>query len=147
MNAKLMFSSEREDWETPQSFFDGLNREFHFTLDAAASPENAKCANYYTKEQDGLAQSWAGHTVWVNPPYGRYTTGLWVRKAYEEHQRTGCTVVMLLPARTDTIWFHDFVLGKAEIAFVRGRLKFSNCKFPAPFPSLVAIYGGKSDGN
>ncbi len=145
MNTKLMFSSEKEDWETPQDFFDELDREFHFTLDAAASPENAKCGSYYTKEQDGLAQSWDGHTVWINPPYGRYTTGLWVRKAYEEHKRAGCTIVMLLPARTDTIWFHDFVLGKSKIRFIKGRLKFSNCKDPAPFPSLVAIYGGKDD--
>lgn len=139
MNNKVMFSSKKEDWETPQDFFDKLNEEFHFTLDAAASLENAKCANYFTKEQDGLAKSWGGQVVWLNPPYGRYTTGLWVKKAYEEHQRTGCTVVMLLPARTDTIWFHNYILGKAEIWFVKGRLKFGGGKDPAPFPSLVAI--------
>ena len=84
--------------------------------------------------------------MWVNPPYGRYTTGLWVKKAYEEHQCTGCTIVMLLPARTDTIWFHEYILGKAEIRFVKGRLKFGDGKSPAPFPSLIAVYGGKSDG-
>lgn len=139
MNNKVMFSSKKEDWETPQDLFDKLNEEFHFTLDAAASLENAKCANYFTKEQDGLAKSWGGQVVWLNPPYGRYTTGLWVKKAYEEHQRTGCTVVMLLPARTDTIWFHNYILGKAEIRFVKGRLKFGGGKDPAPFPSLVAI--------
>ena len=139
MNNKVMFSSKKEDWETPQDFFDKLSEEFHFTLDAAASLENAKCANYFTKEQDGLAKSWGGQVVWLNPPYGRYTTGLWVKKAYEEHQRTGCTVVMLLPARTDTIWFHNYILGKAEIRFVKGRLKFGGGKDPAPFPSLVAI--------
>lgn len=139
MNNKVMFSSKKEDWETPQDFFDKLNEEFHFTLDAADSLENAKCANYFTKEQDGLAKSWGGQVVWLNPPYGRYTTGLWVKKAYEEHQRTGCTVVMLLPARTDTIWFHNYILDKAEIRFVKGRLKFGGGKDPAPFPSLVAI--------
>lgn len=80
MNTELMFSSEKEDRETPQNFFDELNKEFHFTLDAAASPENTKCDSYFTKEQNGLTQSWAGQTVWVNPPYGRYTTGLWVKK-------------------------------------------------------------------
>lgn len=147
MNTELMFSSEKEDWETPQDFFDELNKEFHFTLDAAASPGNTKCDSYFTKEQNGLTQSWAGQTVWVNPPYGRYTTGLWVKKAYEEHRCTGCTIVMLLPARTDTTWFHEYILGKAEIRFVKGRLKFGDGKSPAPFPSLIAVYGGKSDGN
>ena len=139
LNTKVLFSSKEEKWATPQDFFDKLNDEFHFTLDAAASPDNAKCANYFTEEQDGLAQSWEGHTVWCNPPYCR-KTGLWVKKAYEEHQRTGCTVVMLLPSRTDVRWFHDYILGKAEIRFIKGRLKFGGNKNSAPFPSLVVIY-------
>lgn len=139
LNTKVLFSSKEEKWETPQDFFDKLNDEFHFTLDAAASPDNAKCANYFTEEQDGLAQSWGGHTVWCNPPYCR-KTGLWVKKAYEEHQRTGCTVVMLLPSRTDVRWFHDYILGKAEIRFIKGRLKFGGNKNSAPFPSIVVIY-------
>ena len=139
LNTKVLFSSKEEKWETPQDFFDKLNDEFHFTLDAAASPDNAKCANYFTEEQDGLAQSWEGHTVWCNPPYCR-KTGLWVKKAYEEHQRTGCTVVMLLPSRTDVRWFHDYILGKAEIRFIKGRLKFGGNKNSAPFPSIVVIY-------
>ena len=139
LNTKVLFSSKEEKWTTPQDFFDKLNDEFHFTLDAAASPDNAKCANYFTEEQDGLAQSWGGHTVWCNPPYCR-KTGLWVKKAYEEHQRTGCTVVMLLPSRTDVRWFHDYILGKAEIRFIKGRLKFGGNKNSAPFPSIVAIY-------
>ena len=139
LNTKVLYSSKEEKWATPQDFFDKLNDEFHFTLDAAASPDNAKCANYFTEEQDGLAQSWEGHTVWCNPPYCR-KTGLWVKKAYEEHQRTGCTVVMLLPSRTDTRWFHDYILGKAEIRFIKGRLKFGGNKNSAPFPSIVVIY-------
>ena len=139
MNTKVLFSSKAEKWATPQDFFDKLNDEFNFTLDAAASPDNAKCANYFTEEQDGLAQSWEGHTVWCNPPYCR-KTGLWVKKAYEEHQRTGCTVVMLLPSRTDVRWFHDYILGKAEIRFIKGRLKFGGNKNSAPFPSIVVIY-------
>ena len=139
LNTKVLYSSKEEKWATPQDFFDKLNDEFHFTLDAAASPDNAKCANYFTEEQDGLAQSWGGHTVWCNPPYCR-KTGLWVKKAYEEHQRTGCTVVMLLPSRTDVRWFHDYILGKAEIRFIKGRLKFGGNKNSAPFPSIVAIY-------
>lgn len=139
LNTKVLFSSKEEKWATPQDFFDKLNDEFHFTLDAAASPNNAKCTNYFTKEQDGLVQSWGGHTVWCNPPYCR-KTGLWVKKAYEEHQRTGCTVVMLLPSRTDVRWFHDYILGKAEIRFIKGRLKFGGNKNSAPFPSIVVIY-------
>ena len=139
LNTKVLYSSKEEKWATPQDFFDKLNDEFHFTLDAAASPDNAKCANYFTEEQDGLAQSWGGHTVWCNPPYCR-KTGLWVKKAWEEHQRTGCTVVMLLPSRTDVRWFHDYILGKAEIRFIKGRLKFGGNKNSAPFPSIVVIY-------
>lgn len=139
LNTEVLFSSKEEKWETPQDFFDKLNEEFHFTLDAAASSDNAKCTNYFTEEQDGLAQSWGGHTVWCNPPYCR-KTGLWVKKAYEEHQRTGCTVVMLLPSRTDVRWFHDYILGKAEIRFIKGRLKFGGSKNSAPFPSIVVIY-------
>lgn len=139
LNTKVLYSSKEEKWATPQDFFDKLNDEFHFTLDAAASPDNAKCANYFTEEQDGLVQSWGGHTVWCNPPYCR-KTGLWVKKAYEEHQRTGCTVVMLLPSRTDVRWFHDYILGKAEIRFIKGRLKFGGNKNSAPFPSIVVIY-------
>ena len=139
LNTKVLFSSKEEKWATPQDFFDKLNDEFHFTLDAAASPDNAKCTNYFTEEQDGLVQSWGGHTVWCNPPYCR-KTGLWVKKAYEEHQRTGCTVVMLLPSRTDVRWFHDYILGKAEIRFIKGRLKFGENKNSAPFPSIVVIY-------
>ena len=139
LNTKVLYSSKEEKWATPQDFFDKLNDEFHFTLDAAASPDNAKCDNYFTEEQDGLAQSWEGHTVWCNPPYCR-KTGLWVKKAYEEHQRTGCTVVMLLPSRTDVRWFHDYILGKAEIRFIKGRLKFGGSKNSAPFASIVVIY-------
>lgn len=139
LNTKVLYSSKEEKWATPQDFFDKLNDEFHFTLDAAASPDNAKCPVYFTEEQDGLAQSWEGHTVWCNPPYCR-KTGAWVKKAWEEHQRTGCTVVMLLPSRTDVRWFHDYILGKAEIRFIKGRLKFGGSKNSAPFPSIVVIY-------
>ena len=139
LNTEVLYSSKEEKWATPQDFFDKLNEEFHFTLDAAASPDNAKCPVYFTEEQNGLAQSWEGYTVWCNPPYCR-KTGAWVKKAWEEHQRTGCTVVMLLPSRTDVRWFHDYILGKAEIRFIKGRLKFGGSKNSAPFPSIVVIY-------
>lgn len=91
------------------------------------------------KNKMDLFKVGGGHTVWCNPPYCR-KTGLWVKKAYEEHQRTGCTVVMLLPSRTDVRWFHDYILGKAEIRFIKGRLKFGGNKNSAPFPSIVVIY-------
>lgn len=114
-----------------------MDREFHFELDVCATPENAKCRRFYTKEQDGLAQPWTGR-VWCNPPYGR-EIGKWVKKAFET--AAGGFAVMLLPARTDTRWFHDYIYGKAEVRFIRGRLKFGDSKNSAPFPSMVVIFG------
>ncbi len=140
MNADVMFSSKTEMWETPKEFFDDLNREFHFDLDACATPENAKCTNFYSPEQNGLSMPWEGH-VWCNPPYGRQV-GKWVEKAYTS-AKTGALVVMLLPARTDTAWFHDYIYRLAEIRFIRGRLKFGGSKNSAPFPSMVCIFGGR----
>ena len=139
MNTKLMFSSVKDDWETPQDLFDELDDEFHFTLDAASSNLNAKCEKHYTVEDDGLSQSWAGNNVFLNPPYGRNMKD-WMRKAYEESQAENTIVVVLVPARTDTAWFHDYVYGKAELRFLRGRLKFGGCENSAPFPSLVVVY-------
>lgn len=137
MNTELMFSSKTDLWETPKDLFDKLNEEFHFALDVCATPENAKCEEFYTKEQDGLKQPWKG-TVWCNPPYGRQI-GEWVRRAFLASV-SGSTVVMLLPARTDTKWFHEYIYGKAEIRFIRGRLKFGGSKNSAPFPSMVVIF-------
>lgn len=131
---KGVFTSNTDLWATPQDFFDSLNQEFRFDLDVCALPENAKCERYFTPDIDGLNQEWSG-IVWCNPPYGRHI-GKWVEKAYKSH----CTVVMLLPARTDTKWFHNFIYGKAEIRFVRGRLKFGGSANSAPFPSMVVIY-------
>ena len=137
MNTELMFSSKTDLWETPQDLFDKLNNEFHFTLDVCATPENAKCDSFYTKEQDGLSQPWKG-VVWCNPPYGKQI-GSWVRRGFFASQ-SGNTVVMLLPARTDTRWFHEYIHGKAEIRFIRGRLKFGGSKNSAPFPSMVVVF-------
>lgn len=137
MNTEVMFSSKTDLWATPQYFFDKLDNEFHFTLDVCATPENAKCERYYTKKEDGLFQKWEG-VVWCNPPYGRQIAE-WVEKAYIEHTH-GATVVMLLPARTDTKWFHDYIYPYAEIRFVRGRLKFGNSTNSAPFPSMIVIF-------
>lgn len=144
MNKSIMFSSAQDNWETPQHLFDELNEEFHFTLDACADESNHKCAKYYTKEQDGLAQDWGGQVVFCNPPYGRKETGIWTKKCYDEAQKPNTTVVLLIPARTDRASFHDYVLGKAELRFLKGRLKFGDGKSPAPFPSMICVFGGKS---
>ena len=130
------FSSQTNLWSTPQATFDKLNAEFGFTLDVCALPENAKCQRFFTPEQDGLAQVWSG-ICWMNPPYGR-EIGRWIRKAYESAQ-IGATVVCLIPARTDTAWWHDYVV-KGEVRFIRGRLKFGVQKNSAPFPSAVVIF-------
>ena len=142
-----MFTSRSDEWETPEAFFRALDAEFHFDLDTCAAAENAKCAKYIDRARDGLRTPWEG-VCWCNPPYGR-EIGKWVHKAENEAAR-GCTVVLLLPARTDTRWFHDCLYGKAELRFVRGRLKFGAAKNSAPFPSMIAILrGGKvnDDGN
>ena len=141
MNKELMFSSAKCEWETPQDLFDKLNQEFKFTLDVCALPENAKCDQFYTPEDDGLLQPWDG-VCWMNPPYGR-TIRHWVEKAYTS-SLMGATVVCLLPARTDTRWFHDFCT-KGEIRFIKGRLKFGGHKNNAPFPSMIVIF--KTRGN
>lgn len=133
INTDLMFSSNTGLWETPQELFDKLNAIHHFTCDVCALPENAKCDKYYTPEIDGLSQAWSG-VCWCNPPYGR-EIGKWVKKAYESN----CKVVMLLPARTDTRWFHDYCI-KGNIEFLRGRLKFGNSENSAPFPSMIVIF-------
>lgn len=140
MNTEVMFSSRTGEWETPQRLFEQLDRTYSFTLDACATAENAKCAKYYTPEEDGLAQPWEGR-VWCNPPYGR-EIGKWVKKAWES-TRSGATVVMLLPARTDTKWFHRYLYGKAELRFLEGRIKFSGSRNSAPFPSMVAVFTPK----
>lgn len=132
-----MFSSATGVWETPQSFFNQLDLEFGFTLDVCALPENAKCATYFSPQTDGLKQEWSG-VCWMNPPYGR-VIGEWVKKAHDAR----CTVVGLLPARTDTKWFHEWIHGKAEVRFIKGRLKFGGGKNSAPFPSMVVVWRGK----
>lgn len=139
MNKEVMFSSATDNWETPQDFFDKLNAEFHFDLDVCADEINHKCDKYYTKQQDGLTMPWKG-IVWCNPPYGREIWS-WVRKALFASVG-GATVVMLIPARTDTKWFHDYIYKRdnVEVRFVKGRLKFGNSKNSAPFPSMVVVF-------
>lgn len=131
------FSAQTCVWSTPEWLFAELDKEFGFTLDACALPENAKCKRFFTPDDDGLLQPWSG-VVWCNPPYGN-RIGDWAAKARMEVQN-GVTTVCLLPARTDTRWFHEHILGRAEIRFVKGRLKFGGSENPAPFPSMIIIY-------
>lgn len=149
---KGMMSSNTDQWATPQYFFDNLAKEFYFVLDVCADKSNHKCKEYFTKEQNGLSKDWREYmymmgncvlpiysrAIWMNPPYGK-EIGKWVNKAHD----SGCQVVGLLPARTDTKWFHDYIYGKAEIRFVKGRLKFGDSKNSAPFPSMVVIWRHK----
>lgn len=137
-NLNVMYSSQSEEWSTPDDFFKNLDDEFHFTLDPCATDANHKCEKYYTKEQDGLAQDWTGETVFCNPPYGRGMER-WVNKCYE-HAQNGGVVVMLIFARTDTKYFHEMIYHNAELRFVKGRLKFGGSRNSAPFPSMVVVF-------
>lgn len=135
-----MFTSDRDDWETPQDLFDRYNDGFHFTLDVCASEENAKCERYFTKEQDALKQDWTGERCWCNPPYGRSIAGF-VKKASESKALT----VMLIPARTDTKWFHDYIYNRCPIEFIKGRIRFVGASNTAPFPSMIVVFDNLSE--
>lgn len=134
---KVYHLSQTVEWATPQALFDTYNAEFGFTLDVCATLANAKCSRYFTAQDDGLAQSWTGEVCWMNPPYGT-TIGRWIRKAYESAQ-AGATVVCLIPARTDTRWWHQYV-AHGEIRFHPGRITFVGARNPAPFPNAVVIF-------
>ena len=146
---KTLLSSKNMCWCTPQDFFDKLNAEFNFVLDPAATEATAKCPLFYTPEVDGLAQSWdRGGAVFCNPPYGR-EIGKWVKKAFDE-ARGGFPIVLLIPARTDTAYFHDYIYDKADIRFLRGRIDFEDengsSADAAPFPSMLVIYNAQKEG-
>jgi phage N-6-adenine-methyltransferase len=136
MHRDVYASSESCEWETPRLYFEMLDSLYQFDLDVCATKENAKCKRYFTKEQDGLKQKWEG-SCWMNPPYGREIVA-WMKKAYESSLE-GATVVCLVPARTDTAWWHDYAM-KGKITFLRGRLKFGGAKHNAPFPSAIVVF-------
>lgn len=143
------FNGDRaDDWETPADFFEVLHAEFGFTVDAAASSENAKCLRYFTKEQDGLGQPWTGEVVWCNPPYGAHV-GAWMQKALDETGRDA-TTVLLVYARTDVRWFHDIAMLASEIRFIRGRLNFARPRqglvLRSPYPSMLVIFRPGHEG-
>lgn len=146
METAVHFSSATDDWATPQAFFDKCAAEFGpFDLDCCASTENTKVpGSFFGKEDDGLSKMWFGK-VWMNPPYGR-TIGQWMAKAYEittTLHPDAEIVVCLVPARTDTAWWHDYA-AKGEVRFIRGRLRFGGHKNSAPFPSALVIFRAKS---
>jgi len=137
---QVMFSSKSKEWGTPQHFFDKLSDKFGpFTLDPCANESNYKVANHFTEHENGLEQDWGGNVVFMNPPYGRAIKD-WIKKAYEESGKENTTVVALIPARTDTRYWHDYVLKAHELYFVKGRLKFGNGENSAPFPSAVVVF-------
>jgi site-specific DNA-methyltransferase (adenine-specific) len=135
------YSRARNDWETPPELFAEYDEEFHFTLDVCATEFNRKCLLYIDGERDGLVQPWEGATCWMNPPYGT-AVAKWMEKAWAE-SRLGATVVCLVPARTDTAWWHDYAMRSSEIRFIRGRIGFIRAdghRSRAPFPSAVVIF-------
>jgi len=138
---KGKFESAKQDWETPIELFDELNKEFNFTLDAAASGTNKKVNKYFDQASNGLVQSWSSEVVWLNPPYGdgKHKLVDWVKKAVAEKEN-GATTVMLIPARTNTNWFHDLCLKHGEVRFIRGRPKFGGASHGLPQPLCFVIF-------
>lgn len=138
------FSSKSNEWYTPKHVFDSLNARYNFTLDPCATDDNYKCDKYFTVDDDGLSKDWSNDIVFCNPPYGR-DIGKWVEKSYVESKK-GAVVVMLIPARTDTRYWHDFIFNKAsEIIFIKGRLKFGGSNCSAPFPSAIVVFNESNE--
>ena len=138
INMSVHYTSNSNEWTTPQEFYNRLDSEFNFDLDPCSDGYNAKCERFFTKEDDGLIQDWSNSTVFMNPPYGRAIKD-WIRKAYEESKK-GSTVVALIPSRTDTQYWHNYVMKAEEIRLVKGRIKFGEGRNSAPFPSAVVIF-------
>lgn len=139
MISEALYSSKSDEWYTPQNLFKSLDDEFHFNLDPCATPKSAKCKTYFTKEDDGLSKKWGGYRVFCNPPYSDIAK--WVEKAYRETREDNTIVVMLIPARTDTKYFHNFIYQRSEIRFLKGRVNFGG-KANAPFPSMIVVFRG-----
>ncbi len=134
----ILFSSRSDEWGTPPDLFEELDKEFHFNLDPCCTEENHMCDMYFTKDQDGLVRDWGGYTVFCNPPYSKINE--WVEKCYRESLKEKTIVVLLVPARTDTKWFHRWVYHRSEIRFVRGRLRYGGAVNNSPFPSMIVIF-------
>jgi len=139
------FDSAKQEWATPQSLFDALDSEFHFTCDLAADSTNKKCDSYFDQNVDGLKQTWKG-TCWLNPPYGdrKYKLVDWIKKAHVEVQSGDCTVVLLTPARTNTKWWHDYCMTATEIRFLCGRPKFGGADHGLPQPLAIVVFSNSA---
>ena len=141
------FESTRQDWPTPRYLYDPLNEEFRFEWDLAASAENALAPRFYAKEQDGLKQKWDG-VCWLNPPFGQKTAKMvdWIKKAWTDTQTSETlTVVMLIPARTNTRWFHQYRMKAAEVRFICGRPKFGDATHGLPQPLVLVVFRKSSE--
>lgn len=138
--SKAYFTSNSDEWSTPQEIYDELDREFHFDLDPCSTDENCKCEHHFTLADNGLQKNWGGCCVFCNPPYSRISE--WVKKCHDEGVKDNTIVVLLIPSRTDTKYFHNYIYQRAEIRFIKGRLKFSDSTNSAPFPSMVVIFRG-----
>ena len=139
MRQNLNKITSEEEWATPLELYESLDKEFHFNLDPCASESNHKCETYFTKEDNGLLKDWGGYRVFCNPPYGR-SIHKWIKKAYEESLKPGTIVVLLVFAKTDTKWFHDYIHHRAEVRFLKGRVRFGDGTGNAPYPSMVVIF-------
>lgn len=143
---RVILSSAKMDWATPGPIFAKYDDKYNFTIDVCASSWNHKVSRYYDEAADGLSKSWAGEVCWCNPPYGR-AIAKWVQKAYNESRGGACKVVMLIPARTDTTWFHSYIYGKddVQVEFLKGRITFEHPDVPNPdastFPSMIVVFG------
>ena len=138
MVSKALFSSNSDNWSTPQDVYEALDNEFNFNLDPCADANNHKCELFFTQKDDGLSKNWGGYRVFCNPPYSNIAA--WVKKAYSEATKPDTLVVLLIPARTDTKYFQEYIYHRSEIRFIKGRLKFGESKNSAPFPSMIVIF-------
>jgi len=135
------FDTVKQDWITPDTLFQKLQDEFRFTLDLAANEQNTKCSKFYSEEENALSKHWSG-ICWLNPPYGKKDRKLsdWIYKAWTESQKPDCTVVMLIPARTNTNWWHNYCMKSAEVRFIKGRPKFGDATHGLPQPLAIIIF-------
>jgi len=139
--AKARPVTQKDKWETPGHIYNKLNQEFNFTLDPCCEPNTAKCAKYYTMEDDGLSKSWEGETVFVNPPYSAGNIDRWTRKCYEESLKPNTIVVALIPVSTSAKWWHSYVLNKGQLRYVERRIQFEGAAQSAPFSNVIIVYG------
>lgn len=135
---KALFTSKSDEWNTPQYLYDHLNEIYNFELDPCTNGTNSKAPNFYTAEQDGLTKEW-DKVTFCNPPYSNIKE--WVRKANEEYRKHGKTIVLLIPSRTDTQYWHEYIFNQSKIIFIKGRLKFGDATNAAPFPSAIIVFG------